>query len=176
VVAAAAPPPPARGPRFELAFTPGLAFVDGVATPSGALAVGLWGRRFGARVGVFGLLPHSDGLAGGDARWTRVGATYEGGVRATGRLGRLDGHAGIVTGAVIASGQGFDINEQTGSFSPGAIAGADWSYVLGRVFAGLGASLSLYPTQRLVFSADAPVTRTLPHLQPVIDLTAGVVF
>ncbi|HVU50432.1 MAG TPA: hypothetical protein VHL80_07080, partial [Polyangia bacterium] len=155
---------------------PGLAFAGGAATPSGALSASLWGRHLGARFGAFGLLPRSDDLGAGGARWTRLGATFEVALRAAGRLGRLDGHAGVVTGAVVASGRGFAIDEQTGSFSPGAIAGADWSYVFGRLFAGVGASLSVYPTQRLVFSGDAPVTRALPHLQPAVDLAAGAVF
>jgi len=176
VVAVAAPPPASSRPRLELAFAPGLAFADGVASPSGTLTASLWGRRFGGRFGVFGLLPHSDGIADGSARWTRFGATFELAARATGRLGRLDGHAGIVSGAVVASGAGFALNERTGSFSPGALAGADWSYLFGHMFAGVGASLSLYPTQRLVFSADSPVARTLPHLQPVVDLAVGVLF
>ena len=176
VVAAAAPPPGSRAPRLELALAPGLAFAEGAATPSGRLTASLWGRRFGGRFGVFGLLPRSDDLANGTARWTRIGATFEVAVRATHRLGRLDGHAGVVSGAVIASGQSFEINQTTGSFSPGAIAGADWSYLFGHVFAGVGASLSLYPTQRLVFSADSPVARTLPRLQPAVDLAMGVLF
>jgi hypothetical protein len=176
VVVASPPPPRTPGPRLELAFAPGLALADGIASPSGTLTASLWGRRFGGRFGVFGLLPHSDGIADGSARWTRFGATFEVAARAAGRLGRLDGHAGIVTGAVIASGAGFALDETTGSLSPGALVGADWSYLFGHVFAGAGASLSLYPTQRLVFSADSPVSRTLPHLQPTVDLVVGVLF
>jgi hypothetical protein len=176
VVASPAPAPTSLGPRLELTLAPALTFVDGGATPSGTLAVSLWGRRLGARAGLFGLLPRTDGLGGGQARWTRVGVTLEAALRVSGRLGRLDGHAGFIAGAVVADGSGFDLDHETSGFSPGAIAGVDWSYLFGRVFAGAGASLSAWTAQRLVFDAGAPVARALPRLQPAVDLDVGVVF
>jgi hypothetical protein len=176
VVVASPPPAPAAGPRLELALAPAATFVDGGAAPAAGLAAALWGRHLGARFGVSGLLPRTDALGDGRARWTRVGATLELGARASGRLGRLDGHAGLVAGAVVASGQGFDLDHNTGGFSPGALAGADWSYLFGRVFAGAGASLSVWTAQRLVFDAGAPVAHALPRLQPAVNLQLGVIF
>jgi hypothetical protein len=177
IVAAPTPPAPA-GPQLELRLAPGATFADGV-TPSAALAVSLWGRRLGARLGAFGLLPRTEALGAGQARWTRVGATLEAALRTTGRLGRLDGHAGLVAGVVVARGQGFDVDHDTSGFSPGASLGVDWSYLFGRAFVGVGASVAAFPEQRLVFqstSAGAPVTRALPRLEPTVDLAVGVIF
>jgi hypothetical protein len=174
-VVAAPPPPPAGGPRLELALAPGATLASGVA-PSAALTAGLWGRHLGARLGIFGLLPRTEGLGAGLARWTRVGATLEAAARASGRLGRLDGHAGLVAAAVVAHGSGFDVDRDTSGFSPGACVGVDWSYLFGRAFSGAGASLSAFPEQRLVFSSPAPATRELPRLEPAVDVVLGVIF
>jgi hypothetical protein len=183
VVAAPSPPAPA-GPQLELRLAPGATLADGV-TPSAALAASLWGRRLGARLGVFGLLPRTEALGAGQARWTRVGATLEAAARSSGRLGRLDGHAGFIAGAVVARGQGFDVDHDASGFSPGACLGVDWSYLLGRAFVGAGASLAAFPEQRLVFqstsstsptSTGAPVAHALPRLEPAVDLAVGVIF
>jgi hypothetical protein len=176
VVVAAPTPPPAPGARVELALAPQLTFVDGGVAPSGALAASLWGRLFGARLGLLGLWPQSEALGAGTARWTRVGATLEAGVRASGRYGRVDGHAGFVAGAVIAHGQGFDLDHDTSGFSPGALAGADWSYPFGRFFAGAGASLTAWTSQHLVFSGSGRVAHALPRLQPSVGVNVGAVF
>jgi hypothetical protein len=181
VVVAAPPPAEPAGPQLELQLEPGVTFADGLM-PSAALAASLWGRRLGARLGLFGLLPRTEVLGAGQARWTRVGGTLEAAARASGRLGRLDGHAGLVAGAVVARGQGFDVDHDTTAFSPGACLGVDWSYLLGRAFLGAGASLAAFPEQRLVFqstssaSAGAPVARALPRLEPAVDLAVGVIF
>jgi len=176
VVAAAPSPPRAAGPRLEVALGPAVTFVDGGVAPTGALTAALWGRRLGGRLGAFGLLPRGEALGAGEARWTRVGATLEAGLRATGRFGRLDGHAGLVLGAVVASGQGFDLDHQTGGLSPGALAGADWSYVFGRLFAGAGASLSAWTEQHLVFQSSPVAARGLPRLQPAVGVHVGAIF
>jgi hypothetical protein len=177
-VMAAPPPAPApAGPRLEITFGPAVTFVDGGVAPTGTLGVGLWGRRVGARLELFGLLPRTGALGDGRARWTRVGAAFELGVRVRGRLGRLDAHAGLVAGVVVAQGQGFDLDHTTGGFSPGALAGLDWSTLLGdRFFVGAGARLSAWTAQRLVSDATTPVTRGLPRLQPALDVNVGVVF
>jgi len=173
-LAAVVPPPaPPAGPRLELSFAPAVTLADGAALPSGALAAALWGRRLGARAGLLGLGPHDDALGDGRARWSRVGVSLELGARARGRFGRLDGHAGVVAGAVVASGSGFDVDRATGGFAPAALAGLDWSYVFGRGFLGAGASASVWPTQRLVFDTTA---HPLPRWQPSVGLLAGVVF
>jgi hypothetical protein len=175
VVATPAPPPPPVV-RFELALAPGATVVDGALAPSGTLSAALWGRRLGGRLAFFGLLPRTEPLGNGEARWTRAGVAVEAAARASGRLGRLDGHAGLVAAALVASGRSFDVNHDASGLSPGAIAGASWSYVVGRLFVGAGASVSLFPSQRLVFQADPPLARTLPRLQPAGELLVGAIF
>jgi hypothetical protein len=174
VVAATAPRGPG-GPRLELALAPGVTYAGGLE-PSATLAAGVWGRRLGARLGLFGLLPRTDPLAAGQVRWTRVGATIEGALRARGRPGRLDAHAGLVLAAVVARGSGFDVDQGASGLSPGGVVGADWSFLFGRAFVGAGASLSAFPAQRLVFQGSAPVARALPRLEPSVALAVGAVF
>jgi len=79
-------------------------------------------------------------------------------------------------GAVVAAGSGFDLDHTTGGFSPGAVAGVDWSHLVGRFFVGAGASLSAWTSQRLVSSAEATATRALPRWQPSVDVAVGAVF
>jgi hypothetical protein len=175
----AAAPPPSTPSRLglELALGPALTFADGGVAPGAALTAALWGRgRLGARVALGGLLPRSDDVGTGSATWTRVGAAFEVAARASGRLGRLDAHAGVVAGAVVAAGSGFDLDHTTGGFSPGAVAGVDWSHLVGRFFVGAGASLSAWTSQRLVSSAEATATRALPRWQPSVDVAVGAVF
>jgi hypothetical protein len=176
IVVASAPARAPERPTLELALGPAVTLVDGGAAPTAALAAGLWGRRFGARVALFGLWPRDAELGDGRARWTRVGATFELGARARGRAGRLDLHAGFVAGAVVAEGQGFELDHTQGGFSPGAVVGADWSYTLGRFFVGAGGALSAWTAQRLVSDATTPTTHALPRLQPSLDAHVGVVF
>jgi hypothetical protein len=182
-VVAAPPPPPPSPParaRLEVAAGPALAWLDGAPSAAGRLAATLWGRRFGVRVELFGLWPRTDVLAEGRARWTRVGATGELGLRGSGRAGRVDVHAGAVVGALFAGGQGFELDQTASGLAPGVVGGLDWSYVfggaLGHTFVGAGANVTGWMAQRLVSSAATPATRALPRVQPSVDLHAGVVF
>jgi hypothetical protein len=176
VVVASPPPPPARGPRLELALGAGAAFVDGGAAPSGTLTAALWGRRLGARLEAFGFLPRDAALADGRARWTRLGASLELGARASGRAGRVDAHAGLALAALVASGQGFDADQSVVGASPAARAGVDWTYAFGRLFAGGGASLTLWEAQRLVTAGEPAAAYALPTWQPAVDLRVGSAF
>jgi hypothetical protein len=176
-VVAAAPTPALAGPQLELTLGPAVTFVDGGVTPTGILAAALWGRRAGARLELFGLLPRADALGDARAQWSRAGAAVELGVRLRGRFGRLDAHAGLVAGVVVAQGQGFDLDHTTGGFSPGALAGLDWSALVGaRFVVGASARLSAWTAQRLVEGATTPVARALPRLQPALGLHVGVIF
>jgi hypothetical protein len=176
VVAAPSPSPPPPALAFELAAGPALTFVDGGVSPAGALALSAWGRHLGARLGLLGFWPLTDGLGAGRARWSRVGASLELGGRARTRAGRLDVHGGPVAAVLLAAGTGFDVDQTTSGLSPGLTAGADWSYALGRAFVGVGGNVVGWTAQRLVSSSATPDVRPLPRAQASLDAHVGVAF
>jgi hypothetical protein len=168
------PPPPARRAFVvELWAGPAVTVLPGGLRPGGSLVAGLWGRRLGARLALHGMWPAADALPDGHARWTRSDATLEVGARARTRAGRLDAHAGVVTGMLVAEGQGFEIDHTTRGFSPGVAAGVDWSYGFGRFLLGVEAGASGWTAQRLV---SAGGTYALPRLQVAAGVHAGVAF
>jgi hypothetical protein len=174
VVAAAAPPPaPPPAWTLELALGPAVTLVDGGASPAAALSVGAWGRRLGARAGLFGFWPRTDGVGAGSARWARAGASLELGARARTRAGRFDAHAGVVGAALVAAGSGFELDRTASGLSPGAAVGVDWSYLFARTFVGAGASAVGWTAQRLVSDGDV---RSLPRWQLSLDARVGVSF
>jgi hypothetical protein len=170
---AASTPPAVPAFAFELAAGPAVTLSSDGAAPTGVLAASLWGRRLGARLSLFGAWPLEQPLADGHARWSRGGTTLELGVRARGRAGRLDAHGGVVLGALVARGRGFEIDHTASGFAPGLAAGLDWSYAFGPVFLGAGANGIAWAAQRLVSPAGA---RELPRLQLALDLHLGFAF
>jgi hypothetical protein len=177
VVATPAPAVVATPPLVvELSLGPSVTFLAGGAAPSGALAVAVWGRRLGARATLFGLWPRTDAVGPGQARWSRAGASFEAAVRARGRAGRFDAHAGLVAAVLVAAGTGFDSDATTAGLSPGLAAGVDWSYAFGRVFVGVGAGAVGWTDQRLLWTTAAEETKPFPRVQVSGDGHVGVVF
>jgi hypothetical protein len=171
----ASPPPPPEVPALavELWAGPAITFLPGGPRPAATLVAGLWGRRLGARLALHGTWPMDQTLPDGRASWSRSDATLELGVRASGRAGRVDAHAGLVAGMLVAGGQGFEVDHTTTGFSPGLAAGVDWSYALGRLLLGAGTTASAWTNQRLV---SAAATFGLPRLQVSADLHVGFTF
>ena len=180
VVVASAPAPAPERTSLELALGPAVTFVDGGAAPTAALAAGLWGRRLGAARRAVRPVAARRGARrrqrAVDARGRDTFEARRARARAR-RPPRATCTPGLVTGAVVAEGQGFELDHTQGGFSPGAVVGADWSYTLGRFFVGAGGALSAWTAQRLVSDdATAPTTHALPRLQPSLDAHVGVVF
>jgi hypothetical protein len=173
--ALSAGPPPPRPPALalELWAGPALTLLPGGPRAGGTVAAGLWGQRFGARLALHGVWPLGQELPDGRARWTRSAAALELGVRAAGRLGRLDAHAGPVAGMLVAQGQSFQVDHTAAGLSPGLTAGAGWSYARGRLLLGAGLAATAWTAQRLVSAGGA---YALPRLQLTVDLHAGVTF
>jgi hypothetical protein len=172
-VVASPSPPPAPRLSVELWAGPAITLLPAGPRAGGTLAASVWGRRLGARLALQGTWPLEQDLLDGRARWTRSAATLEVGVRAAGRAGRLDFHAGALAGMLVAHGEGFEVDHTTTGFSPGLVAGADWSYAVGRLLLGAGVNATGWTTQRLV---SAAATYALPRLQVAADVHAGVVF
>jgi hypothetical protein len=167
------PPPPSRSFAVEVWAGPAATILPGGLRPGGDLVAGLWGRRLGARLALHGMWPAADALPDGHARWTRSDATLELGVRARGRAGRLDAHAGFVAGLLVAEGQGFEVDHTTRGFSPGIGAGLDWSYAVGRFLLGADVGAAGWTAQRLV---SAGGTSPLPRIQGRAGVHVGVTF
>ncbi|HET6281514.1 MAG TPA: hypothetical protein VFH73_11115 [Polyangia bacterium] len=182
VTTAASQPAPPRAPTPESPWTgeitagPAMIYASGNFAPTAVAAATVWRRRLGGRLALMGVWPRDQSLGPGQAQWTRAGATAELAYRIPGRAGRLDLHGGVVAGAVIARGQGFDSDHTTSGFSPGLAGGVDWSWSLGRVVLGLGAGLWGWTDQRLVSFSTNPATRSLPRLELSLGASVGLAF
>ena len=178
----ASPPtaPPAPAPQTiwtgEITAGPAMLYASGNLAPTAVAAATVWRRRLGGRLALMGAWPRDQTLGPGQAQWTRAGATFELAYRIPGRAGRLDLHGGVVAGALMARGEGFDSNHTTRGFSPGLAGGVDWSWSLGRIVLGLGAGLWGWTDQRLVSFSTSPATFSLPQLELSLGASVGLAF
>jgi hypothetical protein len=170
-VAVARPaPPPARA--RELAVGVG-AFFDRQAggwAPGGRLelAIGTFGSRWRARIGVAAVGPHEVEVASGQASWWRafgqVGADVDV-VRA--RRSAFTLGAGALGGLVSIAGAGFAVDHNTRSFDLGAEARARVTLRAGRTRFWLGAAIEGWVRRQGLDLNGASTGSALPRLAPV---------